>query len=255
MKTPVRRDQPVATSSRNGRHADNWFVERDAPGAPAEVLSEGEDAAVGGDGQVTVLGGIGTITTTERVAAAGQARQLRVVVELGPAPALGGVRGGGARDLEVLHRALHAGPAHEAVIAGHGDPDRSIGICGDERRVLEAERPRSPIHVRAVVEVRHLLAVPAIEDLDAQRRRDDDVLVALAEIGRRDRSVNGADHGHVPDRLPVGGIERPDAPRGGAPYGPFHHGQPAVALDVGGAGLPPVKPSRVWLQTWLHFVS
>ena len=201
--------EPVPAAAGCGGHADHRCVEAEAPGAPAEVLPEREDAAVGAHGEVAVLGRVGALARPERVAAADEARQLGVVMELGPAARLVDRGAVGPGHLEVLRDALHRTARAQCVVPRQRDADGAVGVARDQRRVLEPHGPGRAVVTRTVVEVGHLGAGLPVEDLDAEVGRHNDVLVPGPQVGGRHRPVDGAEHGGVPDGLAGGGVERP----------------------------------------------
>ena len=117
-------------------------------------------------------GGILTGPAARWDAAAGGAGQPGIVVELGPRTG-GRHQGTGAvGHREVLHHPLHIAvrAVADGEVAGHRDADQAPGIVGDQWRVLEpvdtsaARRPQPG--GTAVVDMRHLGAGGAVEDLE-----------------------------------------------------------------------------------------
>src|SRR6185437_7128298 len=107
----------------------------------------------------------------------------------------------GAGYLKVLHHALYrVVTVLNRGVASDGDPDRPVRLGRDEGGILETEGPACPAEVGPVIEVRHLFTRSTVQDLYPLSGRHDDVLVALAEVRRRDGAVDRAEHWRAPDR-------------------------------------------------------
>ena len=154
-------------------------------------------------------------------------------MELGPAARLVGRGTVGPGHLQVLRDALHGTAGAQGEVAGQGDADGAVGIARDQRRVLETHGPARAVVARTVVEVGHFGSGLPVEDLDAEVGRHNDVLVPGAQVGGRHRSVDGAEHGRVPNGLAGGGVQRPHRPCGDRRRRAFDDSQLAVALNVG----------------------
>ncbi len=157
-------------------------------------------------------------------------------MELGPRARFGGEGGVGALHLEVLDDALHVISA-SGEVPGHRDADHPVGLGGDQCRVLE------PVHLsqrdaavaRPVIDVGEHSAGFSVEDVQALRRRHDDVLGPTpGQVGGRDRTVDRGLGAQVlgPDQRARARIERPDRSRPVRIDRAFDHGELAVALDV-----------------------
>ena len=128
----------------------------------------------------------GTGTPAERRAVPDEPGQGRVVVELRPPAGRVGIRRAGPRHLEVLDDALDGVPS-DAEVAGDGDADLIVCIRRHERSVLEAIDlvDGDSAVAGAVIDVGHLLAVLAVEDVQTVVRGNDDILIAGTEVGCR----------------------------------------------------------------------
>ncbi len=139
-----------------------------------------------------------------------------------PPDGLGTVRAG---DLVVVDLPYARRGQGGAGVAGQGDPDRAVGVVGDQGRVLQAE---------IGAEVGDLGAGPTVEDQGAGDGRDQDVVVAgSAQVGGDHRTDDPVDPADLPDGLAGGRVEDPDRPPEDVEIGPLHHLEGSVPEDVG----------------------